>query len=1328
MMNKTSACAVAFCLCVNSIAAGAAASGYLGNNQRTGYVDADIPSKPVLLWAYHEKHPPRHAWREPNREIQYIDFDYATQTAIGHGMVFFGSSADHKVYALDLRSGKEQWTFHTEGPVRFAPVVHEDRVYVASDDGHLYCFKARTGELIWKFRGGPRDDKLIGNDQMISHWPARSGVLVEKGKLFFTAGMWSRDGVFIYCLDPDDGSVIWKNDTSGYHFATLPHASGFAGVAPQGYLLHHRNTLYVPTGRGAPAGFDAETGEFLFYENGLGYKPHQPGGSWVMAWKDWIIFKRRQQHVEESVRYEERDPGASITSGLFALHYRTGKAQWSLTDKNLAVARGNTMIMAGAGPVIKVNGDEMMAAYPKYGKDGKTIAFDENITEPDVRYINTSILKWAKKVSGKVIPKPAWMSPVPFGKWATDIGRVYFMLQAGETVLAGGRGKISALNSETGKTVWQRAIDGNARGICAADGKFVVSSTAGKLYCFGEGCADSGKEMRHATRKPIINSKVKTLADAILRSTGIKAGYCLMLGTGDGQLICELANRSELVIYCLEPDKGKVAAVRNMLDDAGLLGVRAAVHHGGLGRLPYAPYFANLIAWGGRLGSDTGKLNAKELYRVLRPCGGVACQVAGTDRVAATRQWLTDAGVPSAEISASSLGLIVKRGMLPGAGEWTHAHADMGRTGSSEDKLARLPLGMLWWGGPGPARIVSRHWRAPVPLFSNGVLFVQGQHDIIAVDAYNGREMWNRHVEHIGRFPPTHRGGNIAADTDSVYCVYRPKCLRLDAQTGRTLKEYVFPIDETHKREMRRLTENYPTEAAKSRIVWEYLGISGKYIIGTLGNEVGDELKQTPYSKFHQQSKYVFAFDKVTGKLLWQHLVERAVSPVAIVADGHNVFFLDRSDEVLYQQSKRRGGADGLASSLKALDIATGKLLWEKEGIPLQRKALMLKGDVVVTLPNPAHKMKEEADSGVTVYSSLNGEVLWEKKALSGVSDYGRSWTLRHSFIVGDALFLPWAFDLRTGKERLLKRNPLTGERERFKLPGKNFCGTVAAGEDIVMYRSACVGFQAISSDSGSYWLPETRPSCWISVIPAGGIVLAPEGYSTCICPYNYKTSLALAPVERNEDWSIYLAGGRREMRQAALARKKRARRKRKGLTQEKAVAERIRSLRANLNAPGDRMDSHGSLWLAYPRPITRSGHYFVKALPMTHAGEAKGFRRNSDHHAIDGTREPWLYASGLRGRQRFAIQLSADEEHSYTVRLHFAEPEDVEPGGRVFDVKVQGRTVISRLDIAKEAGGRNRALAKKIAEVSAKGTMTVELVPVKGRAPLLCAMEIVEE
>ena len=39
-----------------------------------------------------------------------------------------------------------------------------------------------------------------------------------------------------------------------------------------------------------------------------------------------------------------------------------------------------------------------------------------------------------------------------------------------------------------------------------------------------------------------------------------------------------------------------------------------------------------------------------------------------------------------------------------------------------------------------------------------------------------------------------------------------------------------------------------------------------------------------------------------------------------------------------------------------------------------------------------------------------------------------------------------------------------------------------------------------------------TRPGCWISAIPAGGLLLLPEASSGCVCAHPVQTSLALAP------------------------------------------------------------------------------------------------------------------------------------------------------------------------------------------------------------------------
>ncbi len=49
----------------------------------------------------------------------------------------------------EAATGAERWSFFTGDPVRLAPAIWKDRVFAASDDGHLYCLDGRTGKLPW---------------------------------------------------------------------------------------------------------------------------------------------------------------------------------------------------------------------------------------------------------------------------------------------------------------------------------------------------------------------------------------------------------------------------------------------------------------------------------------------------------------------------------------------------------------------------------------------------------------------------------------------------------------------------------------------------------------------------------------------------------------------------------------------------------------------------------------------------------------------------------------------------------------------------------------------------------------------------------------------------------------------------------------------------------------------------------------------------------------------------------------------------------------------------------------------------------------------------
>ena len=89
-------------------------------------------------------------------------------------------------------------------------------------------------------------------------------------------------------------------------------------------------------------------------------------------------------------------------------------------------------------------------------------------------------------------------------------------------------------------------------------------------------------------------------------------------------------------------------------------------------------------------------------------------------------------------------------------------------------------------------------------------------------------------------------------------------------------------------------------------------------------------------------------------------------------------------------------------------------------------------------------------------------------------------------------------------------------------------------------------------------------------------------------------------------------------------------------------------------------------------------------------------------------------------------------QERLFTVRLHFAEPDGAKPGQRIFDVKLQGQTVLKDFDVAKEAGV-NTALVKEFQHVRATSDMHIELISpgqtsTKQTATILSAMEVFEE
>ena len=501
-------------------------------------------------------------------------FDTSYEPVVMGKTMFVPSMVTDSVTALATDTGEQLWRFYTDGPVRLAPVASHGKVYFVSDDGHLYCVAAdasagAVGKLLWKFRGLPaelEDRKVLGNDRLISLWPARGGPVLDNGTIYFAAGIWPFEGVFVYALDAESGKLVWVNKDCGLIEQGLTDHSTRqdSGLSPQGYLAVIGGNLFVPSGRALPGVLDRKTGELQPYVTGWGGRDHLAKGSWNVAGTDKCFFQSGDPYDTATRTRLQIDPANAKELGESRDPILTQQAVYFSRPVN----RNRGYRPAGVGYERIVAWDVTTLPEPKSRQD------DRGKKWPAAEFSEL----WSLESELKVHIKAG--------------NRLY-----GGADVAGGGGVVAAVDlpTENGspKVSWKARIEGTPSRILAAADKLFVVTRQGSIYAFGP---DRVEPKTHAivSRAPAAD-KWPDVAKDILAATDAKQGYCLMLGAGTGRLAMELARASKLHIVVIDPDVEKVAALRCEFDDAGLYGSRITLLAGDPLRCPLPSYFASLI-------------------------------------------------------------------------------------------------------------------------------------------------------------------------------------------------------------------------------------------------------------------------------------------------------------------------------------------------------------------------------------------------------------------------------------------------------------------------------------------------------------------------------------------------------------------------------------------------------------------------------------------------------------------------------------------------------------------------------------------------------------
>ncbi|MDH4238877.1 MAG: malectin, partial [Phycisphaerae bacterium] len=577
---------------------------------------------------------------------------------------------------------------------------------------------------------------------------------------------------------------------------------------------------------------------------------------------------------------------------------------------------------------------------------------------------------------------------------------------------------------------------------------------------------------------------------------------------------------------------------------------------------------------------------------------------------------------------------------------------------------------------------------------------------ISARDVYTGRTLWKKTLKNVNTFGVYYdssykhdfrdlsynqlhipganvRGTNFVAAKEHVYVLEGAQCHVLNAATGESIRTLSLPVRNGEQ----------PKD-------WAYIGVFKDYLIGGLDFvrysglfEQNDKGVRKQFSFLDKSaSKQLVVMNRHTGRVLWTIDARHGFLHNGIVAGNDKIFCLDGIPPYIRKIAGDRRIDLGPRYRLLALEAGSGDTIWENtEDVFGSWLGYSAQYDILLQAYRKSRDMVWEPGDRMATYHGQSGKVIWDKKI-----DYNGPCILAGDRIITQES----AYSLLTGLQQM-RKHPLTGELVRWQYSRNYGCDTPMASENMLTFRSAAAGYLDLAGDSGTGNFGGFKSGCTSNLIVANGVLNAPDYTRTCTCSYQNQTSLAMIEMPEVETWTF------------------------NSIEKSKAVVKRVG---INFGAPGDRKADNGTLWLDYPSLGGKSPALDVTIQPK----KPTWFRR---HSALlkDGNLK-WVEASGARGITSVSVKMVSGSGHNkeakpYTVRLHFIEPDNIQPGRRLFDVALQGKTVLEDFDIIKEIQSPDVGLMKEFTQINISDTLTVSL---KATADdfetIICGIEIIAE
>ena len=374
---------------------------------------------------------------------------------VAGGIAYVTRPNAHELIAMNTDGGEIRWRFTANGRLDTPPAIYRDLCLFGTATGWVYALRADDGELVWRMRAAPSDERIVAYGQVESPWPVPGAILVVDDIAYFAAGRQplADGGILVFAVNPRTGKRHWVQridsvpqkgfyENSGLEFDPFDilHAEG-DGIAMSRWII---------SGDGKKVDVD-KWNAFAKLNTGAG-EVWIPRGSWTYGARHQDRFRGEAERRPLTV-FRDNDVFSSL-------------------DGNTNVFRREFHLSEGDEFNSKwITGWEAVRTAKSGGKP----------------YRNHRIAKNALWTKDPFAKEEEIQEDPKYGTQLHNEIHAMALASNGKLYVVHRDGRLKVVSTETGYVIDEATVPAPAwDGLAIAEGRLYLTTNTGKLICLGE--------------------------------------------------------------------------------------------------------------------------------------------------------------------------------------------------------------------------------------------------------------------------------------------------------------------------------------------------------------------------------------------------------------------------------------------------------------------------------------------------------------------------------------------------------------------------------------------------------------------------------------------------------------------------------------------------------------------------------------------------------------------------------------------------------------------------------------------------------------------------